>query len=246
MMTFEILTIIVLLNVVATIALWRRAARRPEKLKKKFRNLLWHSQPITPKHQPPPPLKKGKWGVDEEEIQFFSDFEDFANVVNWWLADEHNQRPWRLQELPESRLLSLGDPDSPTYGRTYAVFHNQARLGKIEIRWDSEYSTANPRVTVHIELDWVRLLPFGTIRSFLVDIALHISKYRSGTVEYVETNQEIDLALTDVLWETQEISEFGTENEPGYGRIEVQLSGLASYYLWRRQWLRERGKLAPG
>jgi hypothetical protein len=35
MMTFEILTIIVLLNVAATIELWRRAARRPEKPKRR-------------------------------------------------------------------------------------------------------------------------------------------------------------------------------------------------------------------
>jgi hypothetical protein len=86
-MTFEILAIIVFLNVMATIALWRTAARRPERPKKKFLNRLWRSKPILPKHEPPPPLKEGAWGVGKEELQFFSDFEDFANVVNWWLAD---------------------------------------------------------------------------------------------------------------------------------------------------------------
>jgi hypothetical protein len=48
MMTFEILTTIVLLNAVAIIELWRRAARRPEKPKKKFRDRLWWGKPITP------------------------------------------------------------------------------------------------------------------------------------------------------------------------------------------------------
>jgi hypothetical protein len=119
-----------------------------------------------------------------------------------------------------------------SYGRRYTVFHNQADLGEIEIgAYSSEYTSQNPRVMTHIRLDWVRMLPLGTIRSFLTDIALHISEHRPGTLEYLQTNQEIDLAMMDVLWETQEISQFGMENEPGYGKIEVNLSGLARTYL---------------
>jgi hypothetical protein len=38
--SFQILTIVVFLNAIATINLWQKAARRPEKLKKKFRNRL--------------------------------------------------------------------------------------------------------------------------------------------------------------------------------------------------------------
>jgi hypothetical protein len=52
-MTFETLVyIIVFVNLVLTIELWRRAARRPEKLKKKFFKRLFNTKPITPKHQP--------------------------------------------------------------------------------------------------------------------------------------------------------------------------------------------------
>jgi hypothetical protein len=136
-MTFEsVLTIIILVNAMATITLWQRAARRPEKLKKSFRNRLWKGKPITPKHEPPPPLKKGLF-VREAELQFFSDFEDFAEVVNSWLASPyayaHSNSWWRVQELPRSELLYLGGPD-PTYGRTYAVFHNQVRIGEMEIK----------------------------------------------------------------------------------------------------------------
>jgi hypothetical protein len=242
--SFQILTIIVFLTAAATITLWRTAARRPEKLKKKFLNRLWRSEPITPKHEPPPPLKQDAWGVDKEDLQFFSDFEDFANVVNWWLADPHvrQDNPWRLQELPISELTlgGLGLPDSPSYGRRYAVFHNQVRLGEMEVAPGLDYSTQTPHVRVHVELDCVRLLAGGTIRSFLADIALHTSEYRSGTLEYLQTNQEIDLAMMGVLWETQEISQFGMENEPGYGKIEVQLNGLATFYFHRRLALRKK------
>src|SRR5437868_1578338 len=99
-MTFETLvSIIVFVNLGLTIELWRRAVRRPEKLKRKFRNRLWWSKPITPKHEPPPPLKTGM-GVRNPE-QFSSDFEDFANVINWHLVDYAR---WRLQELPTFEL----------------------------------------------------------------------------------------------------------------------------------------------
>src|SRR5262245_24422426 len=122
----EMLTIAVLLNAGATIELWRRAARRPEKLKKKFRNRLWESKPITPKHEPPPPLKADTYGVGKKELQFFSDFEDFANVINSWLTDQHaypHGNPWRLQELPKSELSLWASGAGPAYGRTYAAFH---------------------------------------------------------------------------------------------------------------------------
>src|SRR5262249_49417523 len=163
-------TIAVLLNGVATITLWQRAVRRPEKLKRKFRKRLWEGKPITPKHEPPPPLKADSYGVGKEELQFFSDFEDFAEAVNRWLAGPYahaHSNSWRLQELPKSELSALWGGSGPTYGRTYAVFHNQVRIGEMEVRPDWKYSTESPRVDVHIELDWVRLLHFETIRSFL-------------------------------------------------------------------------------
>jgi hypothetical protein len=244
----QILTIVIFANTIATISLWQTAARRPEKLRKKFLNRFWRSKPITPKHEPPP-LEVDTPGVfgkkkETELMQFFSDFKDFANVVNEWLAhpDLHPPEgsPWRLQDLPKTELLNLWGGGGPTYGRCYAVFHNQIRLGEIEIRPDSGYSTENPCVTAHVELDWARLLAAGTIRSFLIDIATHISEYQRGTVQYLQTNQQIDLALTSVLWETQEISRYGLE--PGYGEIEVELSGLASWYIDKQAWRAQQRK----
>jgi hypothetical protein len=173
----QLLWIAVLLNAGATITLWQRAARRPEKLKKKFRKRFWNGKPITPKHEPPPPLEADAHGVGKEQLQFFSDFEDFAKVVNSWLADPDaypHGNPWRLQELPKSELLALGY-FGPTYGRTYAVFHNQVRVGEIEIAPAWKYSTQDPRIRVHVELDWVRLFSFETIRGFLIDIAKYVS-----------------------------------------------------------------------
>src|SRR5262249_38545282 len=194
----QVLWIVVAFNAGATIELWRRAARRPEKLKKKFRNRLWKGKPITPKHEPPPPLKADSYGVGKEELQFFSDFEEFAEVVNSWLASQYayaHSNSWRLQELPKSELGLWASHAGPTYGRTYAVFHNQIRIGEMEIKPDRNYSTESPRVRAHLELDWVRLLHFRTIRSFLIDIVLHISDYRPGKLEYLQTNHQLTSPL---------------------------------------------------
>ena len=89
------------------------------------------------------------------------------------------------------------------------MFHNQVRIGKIQINPDWEYGTESPEVWAHVELDWVRLLDFETIRSFLITIAtMLVSKPRSK-LEWLQRNQQIDLAMIGVLWKTQEISRFG-------------------------------------
>jgi len=118
------------------------------------------------------------------------------------------------------------------------VFHNQVRLGEFEVepRW-SAYRTKKTRVSAYVKINWVRLLHFGRIRSFLTDIALHVTEYQPGTLEYLQTNQEIDRAVMALLWDTQEISmfEFEFDHQPDYGEIKVQLDGMANYYLERRQ-----------
>jgi hypothetical protein len=235
-MTFETLVyIIVLVNLTLTIELWRRAARRPEKLKRKFLNQLWRTKPIMPKHQPAPPLEAGM-GVKKDPAKFSSDFEVFANVINCYLID---RAPWRLQELPTIELSNLARL-APAYGRRYAVFHNQARVGEIEIKPDYYYSTEAPDVTIHIELNWVRLLPFETIRGFLTDVAMNTFEYERGSLEYFQMYQKIDLAMMDVLWKTQEISQFGMDDEPSHGQITVQLEGSANSYLEGRRIFRNQ------
>jgi hypothetical protein len=229
-MSFEVLTIIVVLNALATIALWRKAAHRPEKLKKTFLKQLLHSEPITPKHEPPPPLKKDAWGVDEEVLQFFDDFRDFANVVNWWLADDPVGSPWRLQELLDARL-KLGFRDSPNYGRRYAIFHNQVRLGTLEVH-DYFYDTS-PRVIAEIEIEDVRLLSFDSVRDFLVAIARHTCDRALDSKEYIDAQQAIDRAMIAVLWQAVRVSEFDLDED--YGQIDLRLEGSAEWYFRRRE-----------
>src|SRR5215475_6483098 len=107
-LSLSALTVIVLANVVVTIALWLESARRtPQfKLKKKFINQLlsFSSKPITPKHQPP----KSE-SLNPNNQRFLDDFADFANIIN---ARFEGWSAWRLQELPETeyRFFPVAPP----------------------------------------------------------------------------------------------------------------------------------------
>jgi hypothetical protein len=84
-MNYELLTILVVVTAAATFALWRRTDRPKFKLlKKKFRKALLESKPIVPKHNKP----RFEHGLHEGEANFFYEFDDFADVMNWYLADD--------------------------------------------------------------------------------------------------------------------------------------------------------------
>jgi len=234
-MTFEILTVLVLLNLAATVSLWRGAARKPEKLKKKFLGALLHSEPITPKHQKPKSIGE-KFGsfVRDTDRQFFADFADFARVVNWWFAESDIGGAWRLQELPETEL-ELQFSDMPDYGRRYSIFCNQICVGTLEVSPDVlDYSAENPIVRTDIEIEWVRLMSLHTVRAFLDGIALHVSDTKPNTVEHLQREIYIDRALTEVVWQTQRIPEFEVDAED-YGQLELRLRGLARWYFVRER-----------
>ncbi len=240
-MTFEVLAIILFLNVMATITLWREAARKPPRPKKKFFTELLDSKPIAPKHQPPKCIGEHFPSlVTEGDQLFFGDFADFAAVVNWWLADDGG--PWRLQELPDTELKlnsSAMEGFGPDFGRRYAIFYNQVRSGTLEVSPGLDYSAEQPNVRTDIHLDWVRLLSFRIIREFLVDIALHVCDANPNTQEYVQTQIHIDRALIEPLWQTQEITDLGMDGED-WGELELRLDGTAGWYLVRRQALRSQ------
>jgi hypothetical protein len=239
-MSFEVLAIIVFLNLGATITLWQQAARRPDKLKKKFLASLRDSKPIVPNHQRPKDIGFS-FGVREERGRaFFRDFLDFGVVVNRWFAEDNyfGTNPWRLQELPDTEL-KLGYQDSPASGRCYDIFYNQVRLGRLEVSPDSYYSTEKPVVHTEIELEWVRLLTIHRVREFLEVIAIHVCDANWATTEYTQARMLIDRALMEVVWNTQHIMQCDLDGT-GYGELELQLKGSPAYYLERRQALREQ------
>jgi hypothetical protein len=60
-------------------------------------------------------------------------------------------------------------------------------------------------------------------------------------VDYVQANQEIDRAMSSVLWKALKAPQYSVENEPSYdAQIEVKLTGSASFYLERREYVRDQ------
>ena len=242
-MSFEVLITLVFLNLAATIMLWREAARKPQKLKKKFVTALLNSTPIAAKHEPPKNFDEDFPSlVTESDRLFFEDFTDFGAVVNWWLADECVGGPWRLQELPDTEL-KLDLSDSPDFGRRCAIFHNQVRVGTLEVSPSWNYNAAKPEVYTKIELNWIRLFSFDSVQSFLTGIALHVCNPDPNTKEYSETRQNIDRALMEVLWETQKFDEFDLDIDT-WGELELRLNGLVFWYITRRRALNNRENAA--
>jgi hypothetical protein len=231
------LTVIVLVNVGVTIALWLESTRRPPqpKLKKKFVKRLLHSEPITPKHQPPKTI-----GGGFKSDEFFDDFDDFANVVNRGFADWSR---WRLQELPETDY-SLFEV-YPGVTRSYAVFYNQVQVGKLAVA-SSWYRADHPGVTTRIHLDFTRLLPSDTIRDFLKSIAYHVCYNSLDSKEYRQAHQAIDHAMMEALWRSNHLH-VEDYRLPDIGEINLRLNGIASGYLESRDNLRNQAanKLGP-
>ena len=222
-MSFNLLALIVALNVMATIALWRTAARRPGKLKKQFITTLLHSEePIEPKHRLPKPLVEG-WGITKRVQQFFVDFKDFADVVNWWFSEV--KTGWRLQELSDPEL-KIGHHESPAYGRRYDVYYNQVRIGTLEV-----FPFLKGSVIARMRIEWVRLLPFSTMRDLLDGLALHVCDPYPASEEYRNGRAAIDYSLKNVMWTGQRITESDFQD---YGNLDLRLDGSAMWYFDRR------------
>jgi hypothetical protein len=245
-MNYDLLVFVVIANVVVTISLWRTLnskANKPPGLNKKAAKLLWDSEPITPEHEPPK-VAGGEFSsqADDDFRRFFSDFAEFADVVNWWLADEHIESRWRLQELPDGDLsLNVNFSDGPTLGRCYDIFHNQVRTGRLEIMPGYPYTAESRTVMTDIEVESVRLLSFDSITEFLGAIAMHVCDSKNKTDETSDVHQAITTALTKALWKNQQITEFEDLDGQDWGELELHLQGLAPpWYFNRREALRKQ------
>jgi hypothetical protein len=236
-MISEVLIIIVVINAVVTLSLWRKVASksgRHPKLNKKAAVALWRSDPIIPKHDPPK-TAGGKFSslADDIDRKFFADFKAFADVVNWWLADEFRASRFRLQDLPAGDLtLDVDVSHGPTLGRSFAIYYNQTRMGRLEITSSHEYTTENPEVYTSIEIDWARFLGFEELTEFLGDIALHVTRSESDVRRNAQQN--IQSALARTLWDNYRISPLDDPDFEQWGELTVSFHGTALFYIDRR------------
>jgi hypothetical protein len=237
-MTYEVLTIIVVINAIVTLTLWVKAANRPigpPRLNKKAATALWRSDPIIPRHDPPK-APGGAWASDEDR-RFFAEFSEFANVVNRWLADEFVASRFRLQDLPEG-YVSLGVDQSfgPTYGRCFAIYFNQTRVGRLEIRPGYNYTDALTEVYTNVEIDWARFFGFPALVGFLSTIAQYLTTGDPNNDDYRNAQSSINSALLMTLWENYRVSEFDdvVDRTDDWGEVSLRFQGTASYYMDRK------------
>jgi hypothetical protein len=226
-MNYDLLTIVVVVTALATFALLRNTSRpKFKQLKKKFRKTLWESKPIEPKHNKPKSAPSEKW-----EAKFFYEFDDFADVMNWYLADINSSR-WRLQDLPDT---DVGTAETgPMFGRTYAVFYNQVQLGELEIHGGVFYGKEERTVNTRLTLDWVRLLGYDAVIEFLSSLATHVVDPNPQSSEYTAARSAINAAMLKVLWDNYRISRFDFSGDTNWGELELYFYGTPTWYLRRR------------
>ena len=121
---YEVLILLVLVNLGFTSYIWRTVRRGP---KRKFLGELLNGKPITPNHTPSSLRNGTELRITDEDRRFFSDFEMFADALNHRF--EPNE-PWRLQERPNAELTGREEPE---YGRRYEIFYNEYSVGNLQI-----------------------------------------------------------------------------------------------------------------
>ena len=231
-MSFEVLAAIVVINALVTLSLWRKLACKPNRpgLNKKAANALWRTDPIVPKHDPPK-TAGGEFSSLAHDVDqlFFVDFKDFADVVNWWLADEFTASRFRLQDLPAGDLrLNVDFSSGPSLGRCFALYYNQTRLGRLEIHPSTEYTPEAPEVYTSVEIDWARFHGFTELVEFLDAIAVHV------TSDQAAARQSIVYALTRTLWDNYRVSQYDKPHDEDWGEVNVSFGGMAKFYISRK------------
>ena len=159
-----------------------------------------------------------------------------------WLADEHVASRWRLQELPDGDVrLNLDFSGGPILGRCYDVFYNQVCVGRLEIRPGYAHNASTPKVITEVELDKARLLSFHSIVEFLHNIAMHVCEQKPESGEHFDANQAIVSAVTEMLWQNQQITEFSDLDGQDWSELSVHLQGYASRFYWSRKNALQKG-----
>jgi hypothetical protein len=238
-MTYEVLVIIVVINVIVTLSLWRQVASKSNRgpsLNKKAATALWKSKPIKPKHDPPKTAGAELSSLaDDEDRLFFADFKEFADVANWWLADEYVASRFRLQDLPAGDVsLNVDFSDGPRLGRSFAIYYNQTRIGCLEIRPAFRYNSAHLEVNTTLEIDWARFFGFSELTDFLNAMAIHVTTGNDKNEDYIHARQAIQSALTSTLWDNYRVSQYDNPDDAQWGDLMVSFRGMAFFYLDRR------------
>lgn len=190
--------------------------------------------PIEPAHAMPVSLEANGIAslVTDDDRAFFDDFREFGRIFNrLWLKEG----PWRLQERDDAHLM-LSDYDGPEHGRTYDVFYNQVRLGRLELSASFDladglaaYSLRRVirlQLSVHTPL----ALPYSSITEFL-NLLASFAASRDAADLAQQYRIALD-ALQAILWDAVQSGSYGMP-------LEICWHGHAASYFRARDVERE-------
>jgi len=152
------------------------------------------------------------------------------------LADDSTKSRFRLQDLPDGDLsLNVDFSDGPTLGRSFALYYNQTKLGRLEISPSYPYSTQSPKVYTSIEIDWARFIGFDELTDFLNAIVIHVASGRDPqNNEGSAAWRNIHYALTKTLWDNYRVSQYDQPDDTDWGELNLRFQGTATFYIQRK------------
>jgi hypothetical protein len=189
-----------------------------------------HGELHVPKHRPPESLIAGgavASRIRPEHETLFEDFRWFAMFLN-----EDVGCPWVIEELPTT---DVGAYDGPEAGRSYDVWYNACKVGKIQIslagNWyfsGVNYTAGNLTARLALDLNHLRFIPYRDARRLLKELVVMIKFFdRDGTKAANAMASTLAVnALNEYLWEAVRTPElvpiFNFEIEGPYNYLRDQ------------------------
>jgi len=136
----------------------------------------------------------------------FADFDCFAAVLIHQVTE-----PWSIEETSDT-LVDDRRSDSPDVGRTYVVYYNSLRMGRLQVtvgtgddvqifetaEWFLEHRAA----LAILELDYLRWVPYDDAHSLISALEFLLGSFEDRKNANARASSAATAALTAYLWES--------------------------------------------
>lgn len=146
----------------------------------------------------------------------FEGFDYFAALLN-----QHVALPWTIEETGDTHIMDILS-DSPSLGRTYKIFYNSVKTGRLQVSDGSsvggigegiEWHRQQGEAYVILELDNLRFVPYDHALSMVSAVELFIGPFENNDVATHRARSNAAEALSGHLWE---VMRAGDEYVPSF------------------------------
>ena len=199
--------------------------RQKPKFKKEFYDKLLNGKPIEPIYggtSSLTPNNEGCFGVNERDFIFYDRFKEFDRTFNEW----HQEMAFRIQERNTTLVVRLSD-DEPRYGRSYSIFYNDFKIGRLEIADSSLIEDSNCIFLIEIYGDLAQFIPYRNLWGFIASLGqlLVSSSEKEQSKFYFEAVHSLNASA----WQMNE------DGEVVRSDIEILYSSVPYYFEYRDQ-----------